>query len=83
MDPLRIREKKAADNLVRRSLLPNALSGGDEGNRTPDLLSARQALSQLSYIPDVGRFAGEAKKSIEIGPGGSQVFGARGSRLAG
>lgn len=25
--------------------------GGDEGNRTPDPLSARQVLSQLSYIP--------------------------------
>ena len=26
-------------------------SGGDEGDRTPDLLTARQALSQLSYAP--------------------------------
>ena len=25
--------------------------GGDEGNRTPDLLTASQALSQLSYAP--------------------------------
>ena len=25
--------------------------GGDEGARTPDLLLAKQALSQLSYIP--------------------------------
>ena len=25
--------------------------GGDEGIRTPDLLRAREALSQLSYIP--------------------------------
>lgn len=25
---------------------------GDEGNRTPDLLLAKQALYQLSYIPD-------------------------------
>ncbi len=25
--------------------------GGDEGNRTPDLLNAIQALSQLSYVP--------------------------------
>jgi hypothetical protein len=28
-------------------------SGGDEGIRTPDLLRAREALSQLSYIPMV------------------------------
>ncbi len=26
-------------------------SGGDEGDRTPDLLTASQALSQLSYAP--------------------------------
>ncbi len=25
--------------------------GGDEGDRTPDLLTASQALSQLSYAP--------------------------------
>ena len=25
--------------------------GGDEGNRTPDLLTASQALSQLTYAP--------------------------------
>ena len=27
-------------------------SGGDEGDRTPDLLTASQALSQLSYTPE-------------------------------
>ena len=37
--------------------------GGDEGNRTPDLLTASQALSQLSYAPVTngyyrGMFAG-------------------------
>lgn len=26
-------------------------SGGDEGDRTPDLLTASQALSQVSYAP--------------------------------
>jgi hypothetical protein len=26
-------------------------AGGDEGVRTPDLLRAREALSQLSYVP--------------------------------
>ena len=29
----------------------NQCSGGDEGDRTPDLLTASQALSQLSYAP--------------------------------
>ena len=27
--------------------------GGDKGSRTPDLLLARQALSQLSYAPGI------------------------------
>ena len=29
----------------------NVLSGGDEENRTPDPLLAKQVLSQLSYTP--------------------------------
>ena len=29
------------------------ITGGAEGNRTPDLLNAIQALSQLSYSPRV------------------------------
>lgn len=36
-------------------LLPGNLyysTGGDKGIRTPDLLHAKQALSQLSYTPD-------------------------------
>ena len=55
-------------------------SGGDEGDRTPDLLTASQALSQLSYAPvrrstirELGRrckdnfgktFAGAARAAI-------------------
>ena len=31
---------------------PGHLGHGGEGNRTPDLLNAIQALSQLSYAPD-------------------------------
>ncbi len=31
--------------------LPPKIDGGTEGNRTPDPLLARQALSQLSYGP--------------------------------
>ena len=41
-------DKKKGPNL-RWSLIQ--CSGGDEGNRTPDLLTASQALSQLSYAP--------------------------------
>ena len=41
-------DKKIGPNL-RWSLIQ--CSGGDEGDRTPDLLTASQALSQLSYAP--------------------------------
>ncbi len=40
-------------------------TGGDEGSRTPDLLNAIQALSQLSYIPEPYR-AALARHSISI-----------------
>jgi hypothetical protein len=31
----------------------NGTFGGEEGDRTPDLLLAKQLLSQLSYIPNL------------------------------
>jgi hypothetical protein len=40
---------RVSPNAARRT--PNNESGGDERDRTDDLLRARQALSQLSYIP--------------------------------
>jgi hypothetical protein len=43
--------------------------GGAEGNRTPDLLNAIQALSQLSYGP-----AGLGGRSIEAGRPSLQVL---------
>ena len=39
----------ARDILLRR--FPEC-QGGDEGTRTPEFLLAKQALSQLSYIPN-------------------------------
>ena len=36
---------------VWRRGFPAVTYGGDGGTRTPDLLSASEALSQLSYIP--------------------------------
>ena len=36
---------------LRNSEGLNIHDGGDEGDRTPDLLTASQALSQLSYAP--------------------------------
>ena len=35
-------------------LVSHSHCGGDEEDRTPDLLLARQALSQLSYTPILG-----------------------------
>jgi hypothetical protein len=43
-----IRRLPAGGAVCRRG----AIIGGAEGNRTPDLLNAIQALSQLSYGPD-------------------------------
>ncbi len=44
-------------------------SGGDEGDRTPDLLTASQALSQLSYAPVrkvlYGNSPGDARTILE------------------
>ena len=37
-----------------RFWLRNSCWSGDKGTRTPDLLGASEALSQLSYIPEVG-----------------------------
>ena len=40
-------------------------SGGDEGDRTPDLLTASQALSQLSYAPTLGKSCMVETRGIE------------------
>ena len=44
-------EKKGLRRHVVNPLYLTAYHGGAEGNRTPDLLNAIQALSQLSYSP--------------------------------
>ena len=59
-------------------------SGGDEGDRTPDLLTASQALSQLSYAPvrrstirelprrckdNFGKLSGDAGAGVPSMPG--------------
>ena len=41
---------------LRNSEGPYIHDGGDEGDRTPDLLTASQALSQLSYAPVTRRY---------------------------
>ena len=67
-------DKKKGPNL-RWSLIQ--CSGGDEGDRTPDLLTASQALSQLSYAP--------VRKSTirELGRRCKDIFGKFRSRGAG
>lgn len=42
-------KKRAVPRIGHR---PNGFYG-DEGTRTPDFLLAKQALSRLSYVPDV------------------------------
>ena len=46
-------------NPARLPIPPPERPSGAEGSRTPDLLSAIQALSQLSYGPKVVRWARE------------------------
>lgn len=44
--------------------------GGDEGDRTPDLMNAIHALSQLSYVPaikcDISKFENAIEREIRI-----------------
>ena len=66
-------------------------SGGDEGDRTPDLLTASQALSQLSYAPvqrstirELGRRCkdnfGKTFRGASADAGRAQERGARDAR---
>ncbi len=41
-------------------------SSGAEGDRTPDLLTASQALSQLSYSPGVSERGQVLQRSLEV-----------------
>ena len=47
----RLRNKKGASYHIYLAVLPIDTPGGAEGTRTPDLLRAKEALSQLSYSP--------------------------------
>ncbi len=63
---------RASYSLVRcNQSRPDPLGHGGEGNRTPDLLNAIQALSQLSYAPVApGRKARRFQEPGSV-PGGS------------
>ena len=43
-------------------------SGGDKGSRTPDLLRARQALYQLSYVPIPHPLSWWDYQDLNLGP---------------
>ena len=47
-------------------LMPSFFFGGDKGSRTPDLLNAIQALSQLSYTPIGYRVSGGCFRNGDI-----------------
>ena len=55
-------------------------SGGDEGDRTPDLLTASQALSQLSYAPVRRSTIRELSRRCKGNFGKTFAGGARGGR---
>ncbi len=44
-------QEKDADGIIFVNSVSVFRSGGDKEDRTPDLLHAMQALSQLSYTP--------------------------------
>ncbi len=50
------RQKSYANKKGHSIEQPCIHDGGDEGDRTPDLLTASQALSQLSYAPVTRRY---------------------------
>jgi hypothetical protein len=53
---MRLRASALRGRIIQRNQVPNVGGlGGAEGNRTPDLLNAIQALSQLSYGPSAGQ----------------------------
>ena len=57
-------------------------SGGDEGDRTPDLLTASQALSQLSYAPVRRSTIRELSRRCKGNFGKTFAGGARGGAAA-
>ena len=56
---MQLSKSKTSDKSDVKLLSKTSNIGGDERNRTADLLLARQALSHLSYIPDFARMKDE------------------------
>ena len=64
----RLRFQRLPSRRASGDPLPNSVQtletiGGVEGDRTPDLVIANDALSQLSYDPNAGRCGGSGRKS--------------------
>ena len=49
--PLRLWVSRPAPSYARRQPPGSQITGGDDRDRTGDLLRAKQVLSQLSYVP--------------------------------
>ena len=45
---------KTKKNTANQTVYGVIFCGGDKGDRTPDLMTASHALSQLSYAPELG-----------------------------
>ena len=58
------------------------LFGGDEENRTPDPLLARQVLSQLSYAPSINKQSIKMVGLRGLGPLTSRLSGVRSNQLS-
>ena len=56
--------------------------GGDEENRTPDPLLARQVLSQLSYAPSINKQSIKMVGLRGLGPLTSRLSGVRSNQLS-
>jgi hypothetical protein len=54
------------DRKPRRAAIAAPLGSGDKGDRTPDLVNAIHALSQLSYIPETGRFVLAWARAVKL-----------------
>ena len=61
---------------------PWVLFGGDEENRTPDPLLARQVLSQLSYAPSINKQSIKMVGLRGLGPLTSRLSGVRSNQLS-
>ena len=56
--------------------------GGDEEDRTPDPLRARQVLSQLSYAPSINKQSIKMVGLRGLGPLTSRLSGVRSNQLS-